>query len=998
MTEYSTTFNDIESEKENILPLKQGRSALHLSQMLRQDMSQLNSTKIIFEKRLMEELEEMDDPLELYLEYIQWINDAFPQGGTSKQSGMLDLMERCLMYLKDVDIYKNDPRYLKIWLWYIDLFARGSLVDMKDIFVYMYRKRIGVKLTLFYEEFVNILMNMKRFKEAMFILENGLEENARPLKRLQKKYDEFSERVRELNIDLTFDKLNCKHMELPDLLKNFEPPKMVLGKERDEFIETFQESNNVEKLQNNKIQIFQDDANDSNNILIDKNDGWDMLNPKNVREKENRLQSTMLESGINAGKLKQSIDSIEDAPIINSNHKHVGKISIFQDKIGRTDPVYKIIEIPGKKTEKIDVNFNLIYPGDNEEYCFEELMAISRNVFEIRPQKHLIMKDSPQNKKIKTNIEQPFTEKDIDNSPEIPSIINQIGNLQSSNSNSAITSAPNSQEQVENVNFTKTSILPLNDTGNRITPKKENTLGIMTANKLNNSPTITFFSKNAINEVYSMFNQNYEGPNSLGDNDEHTENKFALYENTQEFTKQNLDDLTEVKNVAKNNLNSQKSVEEDTETLQQQMKLPEQKIETRQEYRTSNTNNMMTPIKENKESFYSTSQSSPFLTQPNHYRNKNLIINPLSIELRTQLLSKLTLPLKSYQTFYDYKQPLKMSAFLKNIHRLSISENKNPIVDFKKTGDLYCIRGKLGEGGYATVYLAESSTGRLNALKVEKPASKWEYYILKQIEKRLKGDSILRSIIQVNSLHCFTDESYLVLKYADQGTLLDLINHYKNKVNQSKDIGINEILCMFFTVELIKVITKLHSIDIIHGDIKPDNCMIRFEKSEISMGYKADGSHGWNFKGLYLIDFGRSFDMQILPEGTKFIADWNFDDQDCLEVQQKKEWSYEIDYFGLANMIHYMLFGEPISLNTNNHGKLNKNFKRYWQKDNIWLPLFEVLINYNKVYSNFEIERKLIEIQKDIEEFLISNSINNNRFRNEIFELENELHSINIKI
>ena len=196
--------------------------------------------------------------------------------------------------------------------------------------------------------------------------------------------------------------------------------------------------------------------------------------------------------------------------------------------------------------------------------------------------------------------------------------------------------------------------------------------------------------------------------------------------------------------------------------------------------------------------------------------NEYIVEHPLSASLRLKLLANLSPPLDRYDTFYKYDQALNMSLFLGKMQRLSANENKSPIIDFKKTNDLYCIRLELGRGGYATVYLAESGTNEYKALKVEKPASSWEYYILKQVERRLlqldPSGSSLRSIINVDALHYFTDESYLVLNYAKQGTLLDLVNLIRE---DNPNTALDETLAMFFSIELIKVVGNIHAIGII---------------------------------------------------------------------------------------------------------------------------------------------------------------------------------------
>ncbi|AQZ18156.1 BUB1 (YGR188C) and MAD3 (YJL013C) [Zygosaccharomyces parabailii] len=1002
-------FDAIEPEKENIIPLQEGRSARELSRALASESPELHIARVGFEKRLLEELEDMDDPLQLFLDYISWINNAFPQGGTSKRSGMLDVVERCIMYFKDMETYKNDPRYLKVWLWYVELYCSGLLQESKDVFVYMFRKRIGAKLALFYEEFASLLFQMGKFKEAHSMLQLGVEENSRPQGRLLRKIQEFEDKLREMDV-------NFSHGPQPDTrFLESDQNSFILGRRRSSLA-------NVEGMKNMlhqqvgspafKNEIFQDDALDTKKYEILK-DGWDILESKSTRSKENKLHTTLLEPGSNVGKLQQITDTtVYERPSTSQ------KLSVFKDDLGRSDPVYEILHAPGKKQEKIDCNFNLIYPKTGEEFCIEEILAKSRNVYfkkrlppstesdhsnSVDDENHgKILRDRKRRKRATPLGEQVHPKEGSQSTGEISSGEKSPGIFPSQLSTMTpvhpITGPEslNVQQHSGYRGVTKTSILPLRDTS------EEYKTSSMKANESlqpPKSPTITFFSKAAMNEVYSMYNQHYNEPKRLLDNDDNT-NKYMFDNLTQDFTRQHMDDLTEVKATEQTEMLKVTPIRPNTEKESNQ-NLTEEKVSTgnnRQE-------EFMTPIQERTENTRkyshggnekhrastkgnSSTTSSPFLTRPEEpphdVNDLKIIENPLDATLREQMLAGINPPLDHYDTFYRYKQSLKMSLLLKRIHKTSKTENKNPIVDFKKTGELYCIRSELGEGGYATVYLAESSTGNLRALKVEKPASVWEYYILKQVEDRLEGHQVLSSIINAYSLHCFQDESYLVLNYASQGTLLDLINLRKE---QSKG-PLDESLCMFFTVELMKVIEAIHEAKILHGDLKSDNCMIRFEKGFLG-SYRSDGSQGWSKKGIYLIDFGRSFDLKLLEPNTKFKANWKTDQQDCFEMRSGKPWTYEADYYGLAGIIHAMLFGsfiESIRL-PNGRFKLKQMFKRYWQQK-IWTSIFDILLNSGR-FGSFPLNKEIARLRLELERHLYNEV--GDKLKDIIVDLEPEL-------
>lgn len=184
-------------------------------------------------------------------------------------------------------------------------------------------------------------------------------------------------------------------------------------------------------------------------------------------------------------------------------------------------------------------------------------------------------------------------------------------------------------------------------------------------------------------------------------------------------------------------------------------------------------------------------------------------------------------------------------------------------------------------------------------------------------------------------------------------------------VNRAGQAGISqqgacldELLVMFFTIELMRLLEGLHDAGFIHGDLKIDNCMLRLEDvpggaSAWSATYSPIGEGGWASKGIKLIDFGRTIDTHPFPNGQTFIAEWATDARDCFEMREDQPWTYQADYFGLAGIIYCMLYGKYIEASSvaivsgedePPRHKIATPFKRYWQSD-LWMKLFDVLLN-----------------------------------------------------
>lgn len=388
---------------------------------------------------------------------------------------------------------------------------------------------------------------------------------------------------------------------------------------------------------------------------------------------------------------------------------------------------------------------------------------------------------------------------------------------------------------------------------------------------------------------------------------------------------------------------------------------------------------------------------------------QDLKCNPMDEALRAQIYEKLSPPLKTYEGFYQhvgkFNKAVEIKKFSKAIAKKDGEKTgtivPEPMIDFV-TGDggsSYTIKREIGKGAFAPVYLVENNTiadaedemdemdemdeddtegraelvkkltgrKRFEAIKMEHPPSPWEFYIMRQSIRRLGVSRASESVLLVHEMHLFADEGYLILSYRDQGTILDLINIAKVDKAPPGGTGVmDEVLVMFLSVELLRTIEALHARGILHGDLKADNCLIRFEHlpdTAWSARYRRDGSDGWDKKGISLIDFGRGIDMRLFHPNVQFIADWKTDTQDCAEMREMRPWTYQIDYHGLAAIIHTMLFGKYINTTAEQGGlgsgagarkyRITSTFKRYWQTD-IWNELFDVLLNPG-VYAGDEI-------------------------------------------
>ncbi|EFQ96865.1 BUB protein kinase [Nannizzia gypsea CBS 118893] len=416
--------------------------------------------------------------------------------------------------------------------------------------------------------------------------------------------------------------------------------------------------------------------------------------------------------------------------------------------------------------------------------------------------------------------------------------------------------------------------------------------------------------------------------------------------------------------------------------------------------------------------------------------------NPIDATIRNKILNGLQPSLRAYPGYNDHTAHIggngpEIKKYLKALAKPSKANGGEkqfaipPIICLSGAARSYAVKRELGEGGFAPVYLAESIDSpdtfsdseqenlpntksshwaggnasvlrdlerkSLEALKVESdPASPWEYYMLSTARNRIENSSYYRrakdSIVQCYEMHMFKDESILVEDYLNQGTLLDLINIKTESAGPvtPSDQGLEEVVIMFFAAELFRTVEALHSCGILHGDLKPDNCLVRlpepasaatiptprsgsllggdegFRPEDGSAEYSPSGLYGWKNRGLTLIDFGRAIDMCVFKPEVQFIADWKVGQHECVEMRECRPWTYQVDLYGLAGTIYVMLFGKYMEVSQvtertsngpgspslgNERGlgahktyRIKESLKRYWERE-IWSEVFDLLLN-----------------------------------------------------
>jgi len=307
-----------------------------------------------------------------------------------------------------------------------------------------------------------------------------------------------------------------------------------------------------------------------------------------------------------------------------------------------------------------------------------------------------------------------------------------------------------------------------------------------------------------------------------------------------------------------------------------------------------------------------------------------------------------------FNVLEDFRKPFSMNVQKKLLKKLPTHisnypgfvkiDSKFPVVrprSVVKLGEDEFIVGELkGEGGFAKVYSACWSNSPENegdlVIKIQKPANDWEWYILTELQVRLRslnhvelGEGAQWKDSFMSSSRCFTyDEgSIIVSQLQKYGTLLDMIN-----ITSAADKAIAEPLAIHLTAEILGLVDILHSMDFIHADLKPDNFMIKDIPGRASTA-------------IQIIDFGKTIDLKTIPKDTVFDDIVETSGLKTVEMREKRPWRHHIDYFGVAAVVYCLLFGQYMEV-TKVRGRWvpKGTYKRWWKVD-FWKRFFDEFLN-----------------------------------------------------
>ena len=179
-----------EKTKENFKPRAKGRDVKKLN-ALSDNASHLTALK---EKQKMQRdafehaiaTYEGEHPIKPWLKYIKWAETEFP----SSSAVAMPLYERCTRAFFQNEQYRNNVKYLTVWLKYAD-----ELDDSSEVFRFLYANKIGEERSFFYIAWALVEEEKKRYSLADKIYARGLALGAKPEDVLETRHTQFKRRM-----------------------------------------------------------------------------------------------------------------------------------------------------------------------------------------------------------------------------------------------------------------------------------------------------------------------------------------------------------------------------------------------------------------------------------------------------------------------------------------------------------------------------------------------------------------------------------------------------------------------------------------------------------------------------------------------------------------------------------------------------------------------------------------------------------------------------------
>ncbi|XP_014236745.1 serine/threonine-protein kinase nekl-2-like [Trichogramma pretiosum] len=186
----------------------------------------------------------------------------------------------------------------------------------------------------------------------------------------------------------------------------------------------------------------------------------------------------------------------------------------------------------------------------------------------------------------------------------------------------------------------------------------------------------------------------------------------------------------------------------------------------------------------------------------------------------------------------------------------------------------------LGEGSFGKVYLVKRrKDGKPFVIKAQEQNAQNEI-INKMIKAEVECMQILRhpNVVAYHGAWSESSKFFILMEYATNGTLKNLLDKQKSPLTEND--------AMYLFAQVVLGVNHIHSNNILHRDLKPDNIMLTGRMGDI----------------VKIGDFGLSRDLQesnMSHAGSYYYI--------APEMLQKKPYDFKSDIWSLGVILHEML-------------------------------------------------------------------------------------------
>ncbi|XP_063803580.1 mitotic checkpoint serine/threonine-protein kinase BUB1 beta isoform X2 [Pseudophryne corroboree] len=980
-----------ELSKENVQPLRQGRDMSTLQEVLSQQESTIHNA--VQQKKQSFELELRfytgDDPLDVWDRYIKWAEQAFPQGG--KESNLSPLLERAVKIFHQEQRYYGDFRYLNICLKFANF-----CTEPIDLYSYLHSQGIGILHALLYVTWAEELEARGNYKKADSIFQEGINCRAEPLEKLEAHHKQFQARVSRRVLQGITEDADNGDSNLPEPQRSSLVDLKARGKNKarapvsrvgDAVRSRSQGLSAPIALQQqipSRSQIRVLDENAEVPVLGSTTLGtqpWPALPPAQAKENEQRAGTwnsgrPPRSSQMSSNEPPSSCPSF--TPYVDESAEHqtvtpckinpsVTSVLSSRKQCKEEDPLQRLQSSAQGKEEMVMYCKDKVFAG-MEEFSFEEIRAEIYMVKIRKKREEDLQASALRSQEMERQIEE--MEKQLkscarsqDRVTEEPARTESCGGHGEAEPGPKVATAlsPHGAETGESLRHVFAPTLP-SDTPTKAQPPFDTMA-------LSSDVPFTIFDEACSTQLSK------DSPSKMPPPKRHplTAVSKALVKEEAQLTDTlgDLEPLNEDAIVSGSDRNRTLFADpEDTCDFVRAAQLASTPFhKTRDEAEQSETPGLKrVPLREKaplcdesyrqvvcpkklRYEFHPILEASQEDTRSSVSSASSISTGSTSFAAKTQLVHE-KLDLMS-QISGVYEQTLEETSvvlgsrelrrnLLEPMHDLLASEEIHhearqvPLIKNQETVLLgiesYHLKSEVVLGEKSRVYTGiqagfDVDNMKSVALKVDLQPVPWDFYITQQLKQRL-GEDFQTDFVKPSNCYLFQDGCISLYKDISQYTVQDIL--------QDRESAVEGVLILL-TYNLLSLVEKLHTIEIVHGDLRPETLILDDRFFELSSCTKKNSC-------LKLIDFSHSMDLRLCPTLTARdfpIAQTPHGQQ----VLANRSSPYQVDLLGIANVVHLAIFRENLQIHKEESiWKISKEIPRLSRGD-FWNKFFTKILN-----------------------------------------------------